>query len=86
MATRTPSIATPRTLELKQLQVLADSVRERLGQVDAMADSAIAQLKVLQAPVVYLMAQLCAVTGLVHLALVARAPRDLAEGEGAALL
>ena len=48
MATRTPSIATPRTLELKQLQVLADSVRERLGLVDALADSAIAQLKVLQ--------------------------------------
>lgn len=44
-----------------------------------------AQLKVLKAPFIYGMGVLCAVTGLVHLALVARPPRQLAEGEGAAL-
>jgi TRAP-type C4-dicarboxylate transport system permease small subunit len=44
-----------------------------------------AQLKFLKAPFVYLMAVMCAVTGAVHLALVARPPKQLAEGEGAAL-
>ena len=44
-----------------------------------------AQLKFLKAPFVYLMGLMCAVTGVVHLALVARPPRQLAEGEGAAL-
>ena len=44
-----------------------------------------AQLKFLKAPFVYLMALMCAVTGVVHLALVARPPEQLAEGEGAAL-
>lgn len=44
-----------------------------------------AQLKVLKAPFIYGMGVLCAVTGLVHLALVAKPPQQLAEGEGAAL-
>lgn len=44
-----------------------------------------AQLKLLKAPFVYLMGLLCAITGLVHLALTVRPPQALAEGEGAAL-
>lgn len=44
-----------------------------------------AQLKFLKAPFVYLMGVMCAVTGLVHLALTVRPPRALAEGDGAAL-
>lgn len=44
-----------------------------------------AQLKFLKAPFVYGMGVLCAITGLVHLVLVARPPAELAEGEGAAL-
>ncbi|MCY7318677.1 MAG: TRAP transporter small permease [Ramlibacter sp.] len=44
-----------------------------------------AQLKFLKAPFVYLMGVMCAVTGLVHLALTLRPPRALAEGDGAAL-
>jgi len=44
-----------------------------------------AQLKILKAPFIYLMAVLCALTGLVHLGLVARPPAELAEGEGVAL-
>lgn len=44
-----------------------------------------AQLGILKAPFIYAMGVLCAVTGLVHLALVLRPPAELAEGEGAAL-
>jgi TRAP-type C4-dicarboxylate transport system permease small subunit len=44
-----------------------------------------AQLKILKAPFLYGMGLLCALTGLVHLILVARPPAQLAEGEGAAL-
>ena len=44
-----------------------------------------AQLKLLKAPFIYGMGVLCAVTGLVQLALVAKPPQQLAEGEGAAL-
>ncbi len=44
-----------------------------------------AQLKFPKAPFIYGMAVLCAISGLVHLVLVARPPPDLAEGEGAAL-
>jgi TRAP-type transport system small permease protein len=44
-----------------------------------------AQLKLLKAPFIYGMAVLCALTGLVHLALIASPPPELAEGEGAAL-
>ena len=44
-----------------------------------------AQLKLLKAPFIYGMAVLCALTGVVHLALVAKPPAALSEGEGAAL-
>ena len=44
-----------------------------------------AQLKFLKAPFVYLMGLMCAITGLVHLALTVRPPRARAEGEGVAL-
>lgn len=44
-----------------------------------------AQLKLLKAPFIYGMALLCGLTGLVHLALIARPPPERAEGEGAAL-
>jgi len=44
-----------------------------------------AQLKFAKAPFIYGMAVLCAVSGLIHLVLMARPPADLAEGEGAAL-
>lgn len=44
-----------------------------------------AQLKFPKAPFIYGMAVLCAVSGLIHLYLMARPPADLAEGEGAAL-
>ncbi len=44
-----------------------------------------AQLKILKAPFLYGMSVMCAVTGFIHLALIARPPRDLAEGEGVAL-
>ena len=44
-----------------------------------------AQLKLSKAPFIYGMAVLCAVSGLVHLVLMARPPAALAEGEGAAL-
>jgi len=44
-----------------------------------------AQLKLLKAPFIYGMAVLCALTGVVHLLLVAKPPPELAEGEGAAL-
>ncbi len=44
-----------------------------------------AQLKILKAPFLYGMSVMCAVTGLIHLSLLAQAPRELAEGEGVAL-
>jgi TRAP-type transport system small permease protein len=44
-----------------------------------------AQLKLAKAPFIYGMALLCGITGLVHLALMARPAQTLAEGEGAAL-
>jgi TRAP-type C4-dicarboxylate transport system permease small subunit len=44
-----------------------------------------AQLKILKAPFLWGMSLMCGVTGLVHLALIAQAPRELAEGEGVAL-
>jgi TRAP-type transport system small permease protein len=44
-----------------------------------------AQLKLAKAPFIYGMALLCGITGLVHLALMARPAKTLAEGEGAAL-
>jgi TRAP-type transport system small permease protein len=44
-----------------------------------------AQLKILKAPFLYGMGVLCALTGVIHLILVAAPPAALAEGEGAAL-
>jgi TRAP-type C4-dicarboxylate transport system permease small subunit len=44
-----------------------------------------AQLQILKAPFLYGMGVLCAVTGLVHLAMVREPPVERAEGEGAAL-
>jgi TRAP-type C4-dicarboxylate transport system permease small subunit len=44
-----------------------------------------AQLKIIKAPFIYGMAVLCALTGLVHLTLLAKPPAEPAEGEGAAL-
>lgn len=44
-----------------------------------------AQLRLLKAPFIYGMAVLCATTGVVHLALLGKAPVDKAEGEGVAL-
>jgi len=44
-----------------------------------------AQLKLLKAPFLYGMGVLCALTGLVHLLLIAQPPRDRLEGEGVAL-
>lgn len=44
-----------------------------------------AQLRFAKAPFIYGMALLCAVSGLIHLALIVRPAAELAEGEGAAL-
>ena len=44
-----------------------------------------AQLKFPKAPFIYGMAVLCGLAGLVHLALIAKPPAELAEGEGTAL-
>jgi TRAP-type C4-dicarboxylate transport system permease small subunit len=44
-----------------------------------------AQLKIFKAPFIYGMGLLCAVTGIVHLALVFQKPHDRFEAEGAAL-
>ena len=44
-----------------------------------------AQLKILKAPFIFGMGVMCAITGLVHLALIASPPAQLAEGEGTAL-
>jgi TRAP-type transport system small permease protein len=44
-----------------------------------------AQLKFSKAPFIYGMALMCAVAGVVHLALILRPPAELAEGEGTAL-
>lgn len=51
----------------------------------AVSGETTAQLKLAKAPFIYGMAVLCALAGLVHLALVVRPPGELAEGEGAAL-
>jgi TRAP-type C4-dicarboxylate transport system permease small subunit len=44
-----------------------------------------AQLKLSKAPFIYGMAVMCALAGLVHIALIFRPPPELAEGEGTAL-
>ena len=44
-----------------------------------------AQLKIIKAPFLYGMGVLCALTGIIHLFLIAQPPVERAEGEGAAL-
>ena len=44
-----------------------------------------AQLKILKAPFLYGMGVLCAVTGIIHLLLIAQPPADRVDGEGVAL-
>ncbi len=44
-----------------------------------------AQLKLSKAPFIYGMAVLCALTGVIHLTLMLQPPKELQEGEGAAL-
>jgi TRAP-type C4-dicarboxylate transport system permease small subunit len=44
-----------------------------------------AQLKILKAPFIWGMSVLCGITGLLHFMLIAAPPKQLAEGEGAAL-
>jgi TRAP-type transport system small permease protein len=57
----------------------------RTGGEFAQSGETTAQLKFAKAPFIYGMAVMCAVAGLVHLALIARPPAELAEGEGTAL-
>jgi TRAP-type transport system small permease protein len=57
----------------------------RTGHAFVESGETTAQLKLLKAPFVYGMGVMCAVTGLVHAALVFNPPVDLAEGEGVAL-
>jgi TRAP-type transport system small permease protein len=57
----------------------------RTGGQFAETGETTAQLKISKAPFIYGMGVLCALTGLVHLALAPRKPVDKAEGEGAAL-
>ena len=57
----------------------------RTGGQFAETGETTAQLKIAKAPFIYGMGVLCALTGLVHLALVFQKPHDRFEGEGAAL-
>jgi TRAP-type C4-dicarboxylate transport system permease small subunit len=57
----------------------------RTGGQFAETGETTAQLKIGKAPFIYGMGVLCALTGLVHLALAPQKPVDKAEGEGAAL-
>jgi len=57
----------------------------KTGSEFATSGETTAQLKFPKAPFIYGMAVLCGLAGLVHLALIARPPAQLAEGEGAAL-
>ena len=57
----------------------------RTGGQFAETGETTAQLKIAKAPFIYGMGVLCALTGLVHLALAPQKPVDKAEGEGAAL-
>ena len=54
------------------------------GQFAASGETT-AQLKILKAPFLYGMSVMCAITGLIHLSLIGKPPKDLAEGEGVAL-
>jgi TRAP-type transport system small permease protein len=57
----------------------------RTGGQFAETGETTAQLKIAKAPFIHGMGVLCALTGLVHLALAPQKPVDKAEGEGAAL-
>ena len=57
----------------------------RTGGEFAQSGETTAQLKLSKAPFIYGMAVLCAISGVIHLALMVRPPPELAEGEGAAL-
>jgi TRAP-type transport system small permease protein len=57
----------------------------RTGGEFAQSGETTAQLKLSKAPFIYGMAVLCAISGVIHLALMLRPPPELAEGEGAAL-
>ena len=57
----------------------------RTGGQFAESGETTAQLKILKAPFLYGMALLCALTGIVHLTLIANPPEERAEGEGVAL-
>jgi TRAP-type C4-dicarboxylate transport system permease small subunit len=57
----------------------------KTGKEFAASGETTAQLKFAKAPFIYGMAVLCGLAGLVHLALMARPPTQLAEGEGTAL-
>lgn len=57
----------------------------KTGAEFAQTGETTAQLKFPKAPFIYGMAVLCAISGGVHLYLIAQPPPDLAEGDGAAL-
>jgi TRAP-type C4-dicarboxylate transport system permease small subunit len=57
----------------------------KTGAEFAQTGETTAQLKFPKAPFIYGMAVLCAISGGVHLYLIARPPAELAEGEGTAL-
>jgi TRAP-type C4-dicarboxylate transport system permease small subunit len=57
----------------------------KTGSEFAASGETTAQLKFPKAPFIYGMAVLCGLAGLVHLALIAKPPAELAEGEGTAL-
>lgn len=57
----------------------------RTGQQFAINGETTAQLHIPKSPFIYGMGVLCAITGLVHLALLREPPQDRTEGEGAAL-
>jgi TRAP-type C4-dicarboxylate transport system permease small subunit len=57
----------------------------KTGTDFAQSGETTAQLQILKAPFIWGMSVLCAVTGVIHLLLIAAPPPELAEGEGAAL-
>jgi TRAP-type transport system small permease protein len=57
----------------------------RTGGQFAESGETTAQLQIVKAPFIYGMGVLCALTGLVHLALLRHRPQESAEGEGVAL-
>ena len=57
----------------------------KTGSQFALDGETTAQLKLAKAPFIYGMAMFCAISGAVHLYLMARPPAELAEGEGTAL-